>query len=279
MNRQFDIIVVGDSVDGNRLLTSIAGASKKIKIAFISRDFKSTTTRDFLNVEYIKDTVVFTDYKNRLFGCYLQSGIRHFCTHLIVATGLSYAPFYVGAKKVDGVLNTVNEIPKAVKSQAAIVVGSTETEARLALSVAKKYKYVYFCIPTMELGIKDATRKKLEAAENLLMLPNSVLLKVNKTDGSILEVTLSNYAKITCNAIFAVTTPTAETEFVSEKLFSKEPSGYLETSIELESTLVPKCYAVGTCVKKYTRKHIKVLTETILNDFIGGYYDQSRTKE
>ena len=57
MNRQFDVIIIGDSKAGNAAVKSIAGANRNIKVAFISREFKRSTTRDFLNVEYIKDEV------------------------------------------------------------------------------------------------------------------------------------------------------------------------------------------------------------------------------
>ena len=116
MNRQFDVIIIGDSKAGNVAVKSIAGANRNIKVAFISREFKRSTTRDFLNVEYIKDEVAYVDYNRGLFGCYLKSGIRNYCTHLIIATGLSYAPFKIGNKVIPGVFNTINEIPKTSKA-------------------------------------------------------------------------------------------------------------------------------------------------------------------
>ena len=67
MNLQVDIIVIGDSLSGHTVVNKLASANPMIKMVFISREFKSTTTHDFLNVEYIKEEVVFTDYKNRLF--------------------------------------------------------------------------------------------------------------------------------------------------------------------------------------------------------------------
>ena len=65
--------------------------------------------QDFLNVEYIKDEVALTDYKNRLFGCYLKSGSRLYATHLVFAVGQKYAPLTINNKKV-GVsqISTVN---------------------------------------------------------------------------------------------------------------------------------------------------------------------------
>ncbi len=266
MNRQFDVIVIGDSKAGNDAVNNIAAANRTIKIAFISREFKSSTTRDFLNVEYIKDEVTFTDYKNRLFGCYLKSGIRHYCTHLIIASGLGYAPFMIGNKMIHGVLNTATEIPKAAKQQVAVVVGNGDIDTKLALAVAKKYKYVYLCTKDIELEVTEAIFKKLKKAENILVMPNVSIAKAVFEDETLVSVNLDNYSKITCNAIFAKTEANPETAFVSEKIISKE-NGYLKTSNIAQSLSVPKCFAVGSCACKSTKKMQAAMVESVLNDF------------
>lgn len=269
MNRQFDLIVIGDSCEGNAAVNSIAGANRKIKTAFISREFKSTTTRDFLNVEYIKDEVTFIDYNKRLFCCYLNNGDRHYCTHLIIATGLGYAPFKIGNRTVPGVFNTANEIPKAAKQQVAIVVGHTNADVKLALAAAKKYKYVYLCSDSIELAATDATVKKLNNTDNILLIQNASIAKTTFEEDTLVSVTLDNYSKITCNAIFAITEATPETKFISEKLINKE-NGYLQTTNIAQSAIVPKCFAIGNCACKSTKKTQATMVEAILNDFSGG---------
>jgi thioredoxin reductase len=267
MNRQFDIIIVGDSKAGNDAIKYIASSNKSINIAFISRDFKNTTTRDFLNVEYIKGEVKFTDYNNRLFCCYLSNGDRHFCTHLIIASGQSYAPLITENNSKINVFNTTNEIPKASKQQVAVVVGDTDTDVKLALAVAKKFRYVYLCVKTTQLAITPNTRKKLESTDNLLVLHNASIAKVNYDEGVLVSVDLSNYTTITCNAIFAKTKATPETAFVSEKLITKNQDGYLTTTDISQSLLVPKCFAVGSCASKSTKKMQSAMIEAIANDF------------
>lgn len=269
MNRQFDVIIIGDSKAGNAAIKNIAGANRNIKVAFISREFKSSTTRDFLNVEYIKDEVSYIDYNRGLFGCYLNSGLRHYCTHLIIATGLSYAPFKAGNKAIPGVFNTSNEIPKASKQQVAVVVGSDEADIKLALAVARKYKYVYLCTDVVELAIKEATNKKLIAADNILVVPNASIAKAVFEDNTLVSVTLDNYSKITCNAIFAKTAATPETKFISDKIVNKE-NGYIETTNISQSHLVPKCFAIGNCTTKSTKKMQAAMIEAVLDDFAGG---------
>ena len=180
-------------------------------------------------MEYIKDEVVYTDYNRGLFGCYLKSGIRNYCTHLIIATGLSYAPFKVGNKIVPGVFNTDNEIPKAAKQQVAIVVGNRVADLKLALAVAKKYKYVYLCTESIDIVVNESLDKKLSSTENLLILRNSSIAKTTFEDNILTGITLDNYTKLTCNSIFAITEAMPETEFIPENIISKE-NGYLKTT-------------------------------------------------
>ena len=167
MNQQFDIIIVGDSKHGNETVKYLATVNTKLKIAFISREFKSSTTHDFLNVEYIKDEVVFTDYRNRLFGCYLKAGDRMYCTHLVIATGLKYAPLILNGEPVPNVFNTAENIDKAAKNQQAIVLGKNDADVKFATAVAKKYKYVYFCTESLSTPIASANLEKLSKIKSL----------------------------------------------------------------------------------------------------------------
>ena len=273
MNYQYDLIIIGDSKEGNQLLKNIATANLNIKIAFISKEFKSTTTPDFLNVEYIKDEVMLTDYKNRLFGCYLKSGPRLYATHLVFAVGQKYAPFTVNNKKVPNVFNTVVDVPKEAKKLPAIVLANNETDVGMALDVAKKYKYVYLCIDDFGNWISDNMRKKLllKQAANIVVLPNTHISKVSSKDEILSTVELDNYSTVTCAAIYVKTAVSPDTSCVPVRtcLIKANEAGYLETDNKLESTLVPKCFAVGTCTQKCTNKMMNSLVESILTDFGG----------
>ena len=269
MNCQVDVVIVGDSVAGNKAVKAIASNNIAIKVFFISREFKSSTTKDFLNVEYIKEEVVFTDYKNRLFCCYLKNGDRIYCTHLIIASGLKYSPLLANNKKVLGVLHNIDDVPKGAKYQPAVVVGKDRDEdVKFALAVAKKYKQVYFCTKGFTfLDTSKSNVKKLDKTENLVILPNSAILKVSRVGEKITKVELDNYSTINCSAIYAKTDASPDTDFVSNKLFNKDEAGYIEISANAESTLVPKCFAVGDCAKKSTNKMIQLMLDSILKDF------------
>jgi thioredoxin reductase len=172
----------------------------------------------------------------------------------------------VGNNVVSGIFNTTTEIPKTAKQQVAIVVGNNDVDAKLALAVAKKYKYVYMCAKSFDLVTTDATQKKLINAENILVIPNVSITKATFEDEALVSVTLDNYSKITCNAIFVKTASMPETSFVSEKLISKE-NGYLQVAADAQSLLVPKCFAIGSCASKSTKKMQAAMIKAVLSDF------------
>jgi thioredoxin reductase len=268
MNRQVDVIVIGDSPIGNEAVKQIAAKKPTIKMAFVSREFKSTTTHDFLNVEYIKDTVTLVDYKNRLFGCYLSNGDRLYSTHLIVASGLKYEPLVLNNKPVPNVFNSTADIPKYAKNQPAVVVGKHNSDAKFAIDVAKKHKYVYLCTEGLTLeNITPANVKKLAATENIIVLPNARLRKLITTDGMLEAVELDNYSTIKCSAIFVKTATMPETAFLPANIIKKTSDGFLETTKGAESALVPKCFALGNCAIKSTKSMLQSVVTTVLNDF------------
>jgi thioredoxin reductase len=268
MNCQVDIMIVGDSRSGHDLLDKIASSKPTIKVAFISKDFKSFTTHDYLNVEYFRDEVIFTDYKNRLFGCYLKNGTRIYGTHLIIATGLAYSPFTLNNKPVAGVFNNADDIPKTAKTQPAVVICNNNADVKLGLEVAKKYKQVYMCTEASTLeDMTSVTTRKLEKTENIVMLPNTTVIKAIAKDGVLQKVELDNYSTLNCSAIFVRTSATPDVAFVSEKLIQKNDQGYIVTTDNLESALVPKCFAIGSCTVKCTKTMEQALINTVLQDF------------
>ena len=269
MNCQVDIVIIGDSQSGHEAVKKLAASRPTIKIAFISREFKRTTTHDYLNVEYIKDEIIFTDYKNRLFGCYLKSGDRIYCTHLILASGLVYKPLVINNKQVPCVFNTTDAIPKFAKNQQAVVLGQQDADVKLAIAIAKKYKYVYFCTESLTPNITDKNIQKLINIENLVILPNATINRVVTSNDILTSVELDNYSTLTCSAIFVKTESSPETNFVSDRLISKDEKGFLKTTNTAQSLLVPKCYAVGNCASKSTQKMRDAMVEDILNDFGG----------
>lgn len=268
MNCQVDVIIIGDSIEGYEVVKKVTSSKPSVKIAFISRIFRSSTTYDYSNVKYLKEEVVLVDYKNRLFGCYLKNGDRIYGTHLVIATGLSYAPLILNNEIVPNVFHNTSDVPKIAKNQAAIVIGQNNSDVKFILAVAKKYRHVYLCTKKLALeNITSANVKRLSEIENIVMLPNTSLLKVNTSEDTLQTVELDNYSTVTCSAIYVKTLATPETSFVPISLIQKDEAGYLIVSDSAESFIVPKCFAIGNCIRKNTKKMSQFLIEAILNDF------------
>lgn len=268
MNFRVDVIVIGDSTSGHDILNKLASSKSTLKVAFVSRSFKSTTTHDYANVKYFKDEVEYVSYRHRLFCCYTKNGDNIFCTHLIVASGLSYEPFVVNNEQVPGVANSLDEVSKAAKQQSALVVGDNDSAVKLALAAAKKYKQVYLCTQTLDLkeNISAATMKKVAVTENLATLPNTTIRKVVVENNSLKKVELDNYSEVDCSAIYVKTAAKPAIEFIPKKLIQREDD-YLIVNENCESAIMPKCFAVGTVIKKYNKTMEQKLIDTILKDF------------
>ena len=136
--------------------------------------------------------------------------------------------------------------------------------------MAKKYKQVYLCSESLVIeDITTANKKRLAETKNIVVLPNTSVIKFQTSDGMLQKVELDNYSTITCSAIFVKTAARPETTFVSN-IIGKDTAGFLITTNQAQSLLVPKCFAIGNCASKCTQKMKTAMIETILNDFNGG---------
>jgi thioredoxin reductase len=268
MNYLVDIIVVGDSTIGHGIVDKLATTKRQTKIAFISQTFKSTTTHDYVNVKYYRSEVEYVSYRYRLFCCYTKNGDHIYGTHLVIASGLTYEPLIINGEQVPCVFNTTDDIPKTAKDLPALVICNQNIDAKFALDVAKKYKQVYLCTKAVELteSVTDANAKKLAKTENIAIIPNTSVQKVVSDGKTLRKVTFDNYSEINCSAIYVKTPSKPEIEFIPKKILARE-DGYPVVTENCESTLVPKCFAAGNCLKKYTKAMEQNLLETILKDF------------
>lgn len=268
MNFRVDVIIVGDSKSGHDILDKIA-PNKNLQVAFVSQAFKSTTTHDYINVKYFRDEVLYVSYRQRLFCCYMRNGDHVYSTHIIIASGLAYEPLMINNEPIPCVFNNTEEILKNAKDQPVMVICDKDSDVKFALDIAKKYKQVYLCTKELDITkkVSVATAKKLTKAENIAVLPNTSISKAISKDGVLQKVELDNYSTVNCSAIYVKTEAKPATEFLPKKLIQRDALGYLVVSDKCESTLVPKCYAAGNCLPKYTKAMEQALTEAIINDF------------
>jgi thioredoxin reductase len=176
----------------------------------------------------------------------------------------------VDGEVIPGVFNTTTDIiPKLAKDQPAIVVYNNAADAKFALEVADKYKQVYLCSDKIDIKneLTKTIAKKLAETENIAILPNTKIKKAITEKGVLQKVELDNYSVINCSAIFVKTNTAPAIDFIPKKLIPRDDNGYLAVAGNAESSLVPKCFAVGNCIQKYTKAMGQNLVETILKDF------------
>lgn len=270
MNFRFDVIVIGDSKSGHNIIDKLATSRQNIKIAFISKAFKSTTSHDYLNVKYFRDEVEYLNYRYRLFSCHMKNGDCIFSTHVVIASGLDYKPLMVNNKPVQMAFNSTDDIPNTVNDQTSLVIYNQDSDVKLAIEAAKKYKHVYLCTKELELAkhISQAAAKKLAKSENITILPNTSIKNIICDESSALnKVEFDNYSEIMCSAILVKTDSKPAVNYIPRKIICREEDNYLVVNDNCESTLVPKCFAAGSCLKKYTKAMEQKLIESILKDF------------
>lgn len=268
MNFRVDVIIVGDSKSGHDILDKLAKSNPNINVAFISQAFKSTTAHDYANVKYFKDEVKYVSYRHRLFCCYMNNGDNIFGTHLVVASGLKHEPLVINNKQVPCVFNNIDDVSNLAKDQAALVVCNQESDAKLAVEVAKKYKHAYICTKELNLteSLSAATAKKLNKAENITVLHNASIKNTISDSGVLQMVELDNYSEIACSAIYLKNDSAPAIDFIPRKIISRD-GAYPIVRDNCESYLVPGCFVVGTCLKKYTKAMEQKIVESILRDF------------
>lgn len=268
MNFRVDAVIIGDSRSGHAILDKLAKGTPKIRVAFISKSFKSTTNIDYVHVKYIKNEVTYICYRHRLFYCYLANGDIIFSTHVVVATGVDYEPFIINNVQIPCVFHSAYDVSTTAKDEPALVICNNNADAKLALDISKKYKQVYLCTNALDIAkcVSAATAKKLAKTENIAVVPNTSIRSITNSAGTIKKVELDNYAEISCSAIYVKTAAKPVTEFIPANILSTE-NGYPVVTETCESTLVPKFFAAGNCLKKYTLAMEQTIVDTILKDF------------
>lgn len=271
MNFRVDVIIIGDSKAGREVLAKLASNKHSIKFAFISQSFKNTTINHNENIEYFNDEVRYISYKYGLFYCHTASGNNILGTHIVVASGIKYEPFVLNNVQVSCVFNTSDDIPDDAKNQSAIIVYEQETDIKFIREVAKKYQHVYLCTKDINFlnNISTTNINRLTKIKNLTIIPNAYIKNIvyDNSNSIIKKVEFDNYSEVFCSAIYIKTASTPAINFIPKNIISVEEDGYPQVKDNCESTLVPKFFAIGNCLKKYTKTAECKLINSIIKDF------------
>ena len=251
MNQLYDVIVIGASEEGISFCEQLLEKTVGLKVALVSRNFNRPADIDGLTK--ITGEVIFSSYNRGMIGLTLADRSQLFGVNVVVAVGTK--PVKSNLKNHNIRYNLTDL--KASKSTPAVVVGNDNLAVNYALSMSKKFKYVYLCSSTVELECDNKYLKKLENVANIVHLPNcNVIGCKNDKDGNLVEVQLDTYSSIRCSAVVMSLGRMPDNSGLSKRMIETDPDGYILTKGFNTTTIVPKIYAIGTCTRSAPKNRL-----------------------
>lgn len=260
---RYDLIIIGTDLKVPIFTEIFKDCSARIAII----GEPPSAIKELKNIEVFTAPFELLDYRNRLFGCYLEGGIRLFSTTILVAMGTKNIPLLCKNKQVPNAYYDSKSLPKNHKESQAVILGSSQKCLRLALDLSKKFRYLYLCTETFDLQGTDKQKARLEACKNVVVLPGAKLLSVTTKNGTLQSIELDTYSTITCSAVYADTPTIPATRGIPVKFFNLSPDKFLITTPSGESTIIPSLFATGSCCAE--NNPAELVYKTILTT-IGG---------
>lgn len=263
-NQLYDVIVIGASEEGINFCSQLMTKTKDVKVALVSRSFNRPVNIE--GITKINKEVIFSSYNRGLIGLNLSDHSRIFGLNVVIAVGTK--PIKSTLKNCNIRYNLNGLITS--KTSPAVVVGNDNLAATYALTLAKKFKYVYLCSNTLELTCDSKYIKKLENTANIAYLPNcNVIACKNDKEGRLVEVQLDTYSSIKCTALIMSLGRLPDNSGLAKQMLKVDEAGYIITKEFNQTTVVPKIYAIGTCTKASPKTRLAAVINNIieLNNF------------
>ena len=261
-NEMYDVVVLGASAEGIALCEYIKAKSPTKKVALVSKHFNFVKPNNKLaDTKLITGTSVYSSFNHGLVILTLKDNSLVVGKNLVIATGA--APVKSTAdrfKNNKAICYNPREITVNPKNKPAVVYGDGADAVKFALSMAKKFKYVYLCSSVFKLECDAKLLKKLNEVANIVHLPNCHIVS-SKTDkdGKLCEVTLNTYDTIKCVALVLALGRTPDVNGVDPRMIELDQDKYIMINMHHQSTKVPNIYAIGECTKHNTKRSITMV--------------------
>ena len=260
MDQLYDVIIVGASEEGITFCEQLLKHTTGLKVALVSRNFNRPVEID--NLTKINKEVIFSSYNRGLLGITLSDRTQIFGLNVVLAVGTK--PIKSNLKNPNIRYNLTGLT--ASKTAPAVVVGNNNLAVTYALSMAKKFKYVYLCSNTVELDCDAKYIKKLENVANIVHLPNCNIIGCkNDKEGNLMEVQLDTYSSIRCSTLVMSLGRIPDSPGISKRMIETDSNGYIITKEFNTTTVVPKIYAIGTCTKSSTKNRLLPVVNHLIN--------------
>lgn len=258
-NKLYDVIILGASSQGLTLAELIEDSCST---ALVSSNFTHKTKKQCLvYTDLIQGTAVYLSYMRGLFVLSLENREKVVGKNLVIATGTKPKK---SALRNQNIKYNISEITEKNKIAQAVVYGHDELAVQYSISLAKLFKYVYLCSDTFELDCSKKAQKQLNELVNVVHLPGCTVVSCkNDNKGQLVEITLDTYDTIkTSNLVMSIGRQPDLPSFLAQYI-KVDSEGYVITKEYLESTLVPKVYAIGGLHKKPTKKSLTALANKL----------------
>lgn len=263
-NQIYDIIVVGASLEGLALYTYLKSKSSSLKVALISKHFKNNSAKNILDSEWTATTeALHINYVRGLYSIICTGNETYYSRYVVFATG---SKPIMSQFKGNNIYYNVHDFKRSEKFlKPAVVVGEDQKAVDYALTLAKKFKYVYLCSPSLELYGDKKSMQKLNETVNIVHLPSCQVVSCkHNREGKLAEVTLDTYSTINCAALVFSLGRTPDVPNISRQLVSLTESGHIKVKAFNEFIPVPNLFAIGECSSHNTKNSISVVGKLLI---------------
>lgn len=263
----FDVVILGASIEGIALAEYLKAKAPATKVALVSKHFNFVKpTNKLLDTELITGESVYSSFNHGLVILTLKNRRIVVGKNLVIATGA--APIKSHAEKFKtnkNVCYNPREIIINPKNKPAVVCGNNADAVNFALTMAKKFKYVYLCSRVFDLTCDAKTLKKLNETANIVHLPNCVPVssKADK-DGNLVEITLDTYDTIKCAALVFALGRVPDVNGIDFKMIELDQDKYVKINTQHQTTIVNNIYAIGECTRHNTKRSITTVGNCLL---------------
>lgn len=272
-NQTFDILVIGDSLEGALAIQTLAKLNQNVSIALISKKLNNTKKyKNISNLTILELEAVHVVFNRGLYILYAsdQKDTYTICScNLIVATGAKTMPLVISEKLTLPVYHRIESAPKISKDSQVIVVGNDTETVKLALKAATKYKYVYLCNNLFNLNCSTKLLEKLESVDNIVILPSCKIIDYKLKNDKLLEITLDTYSVINCSYVFAAMPRKSDISWIPTNFIELDNDKIVTNELNAVDKL-PGLYAIGECSYNFKKNSLVDMSKTILNKVYNG---------
>lgn len=262
-NTLYDTLIIGGTVEALTCYCQLQKAAPQAKIALIAPKLKTMQTKLTPEpFEHFQTKIIYSTFQHGII-CFLNEKNERFCCKsAIIATGTSPIK---STLKSDCLYYSVDSMPSKKNGQ-VIIYGEGGTDAiKAAISLARKYRYVYLCTPTFRLRGTEDLRNRLQRHKNVVHLPNTNIKSCKRDKNSeVSEVVLDTYNTIHADAILMLLGREGDPSPLNKRMVEVDTQNKIIVKSCNETTLVPNIFAIGDCAQSQNTLSIRQIVNTII---------------